>query len=114
MQSASGATRKIPLGRLALYVTLSFLDLVLTGVVLRYSNGRIYESNPIAGAWLEDYGWRGLVTFKVLMLLLVSLVSIFVSTRNPRAGTRLLTFACLVVGLVVLYSWYLLMRVVPP
>lgn len=104
---------RIPLGRLSLFVFLSLCDLMLTGMVIRYSDGRIYESNPIAGAWLADYGWQGLVIFKVLGLGLVAFTSVFVSLRRPRAGTRLLTFACVVVGLVVLYSWYLLIHTVP-
>jgi tryptophan-rich sensory protein len=98
---------------LSLYVCLSLLDLVLTGIVLRYSDGKIYESNPIAGEWLTQYGWKGLVIFKIVGLLLVSWVSIFVSTRSPKTGRRLLTFACIAVGLVVVYSWYLLMKVLP-
>lgn len=112
MQSEQARPPRIPLIRLSLYVCLSLLDLLLTGIVLRYSDGKIYESNPIAAAWLQ-YGWQGLVIFKVLGLLLVSLVSVFVSMRSPSTGRRLLTFACIAVGLVVVYSWYLLMKVIP-
>lgn len=104
---------RIPLFRLSLFVVLSLCDLVLTGLVIRYSDGRIYESNPIAGAWLADYGWQGLVIFKVLGLGLVAMTSVYVSVQRPQTGARLLTFACIVVGLVVVYSWYLLMHAVP-
>lgn len=114
MQSVLGPSpRKIPLVRLCLYVALSIFDLILTGEVLRLSGGKIYESNPLAQTWLQDYGWPGLVFFKVVMLLLVSSVAVFVSVRKPATGTRLLTFACVVVGLVVVYSWYLLMKFIP-
>jgi len=112
MQSVQAPPRRIPLIRLSLYVCLSLLDLLLTGIVLRYSDGKIYESNPIASEWLRKYGWQGLVIFKVLGLLLVSGVSTYVSVRSPQTGRRLLTFACIAVGLVVLYSWYLLMKVI--
>ena len=42
--------------------------------------------------------------------MLVAIVAILVSLRRPHLGRRLLTVCCLLVGLVALYSYWLLRR----
>jgi hypothetical protein len=98
----------LPIGRFILFVLLSLADLYLTGALLQKGHGKIYEGNPIAGAWLSEYGWPGLVVFKVGALAIVSIVVVFLAVYRPSTGRRLLTFGCSVLALVALYSVYLL------
>ncbi len=100
--------KTLPRYRLSLFFGLSLLDLILTGLLLHYSGGRIVESNPIAGAWLAEFGWPGLVFYKVSSLALFTLVLLIVSAHRPPLARNLLTFGCAAVGAVSGYSYYLL------
>jgi len=91
-------------GKLSLYLTLSLADLFLTYRLLQEGGGRVYEGNPIANAWLVAYGWRGLVMFKLLAMLLVGCMAAYVSLYHPQKGGHILQFACCALGLVVIYS----------
>ena len=93
--------------RLFLFGMLSLLDLALTYKLVQASGGHIYESNPIANEWLSRFGWPGLAAFKVMAVSVVASAAIYVSVYRPRAGSRLLNFACLTVSLVVIYSFSL-------
>jgi hypothetical protein len=93
--------------RLTLYAILSAADLGLTYFLIRQGDGDVYESNPIAEAWLSSYGWVGLAIFKLLIVLIVAAVAAFVSLSRPRTGGHILTFACLAVAVVVGYSVHL-------
>ena len=97
-------TKPLRIGRLLIFGTLSFLDLALTYHLLQRGGGRVYESNPVANAWLSSYGWIGLALFKLLTMGLVIVVAVVLSARRPRAATSILTFACSAVALVVVYS----------
>src|SRR5437879_10300990 len=90
--------------RLALYVLLSGLDLFLTYKLFKVGGGHVYESNPIADAWLKSYGWFGMTLFKLMSMAVVGGVAIYISVQRPRMGSGLLTFACISVAGVVLYS----------
>ena len=90
--------------RLTLYAVLSAADLGLTYALIRHGDGDVYESNPIADAWLNAYGWAGLAVFKLVIVLLVAALAAFVSLSRPRTGGHILTFACLAVAIVVGYS----------
>jgi hypothetical protein len=102
----------LPLGRLVLFTALSLADLRLTLWLLDVGEGRIAEGNPIASAWLTNYQADGLVIFKTSIIFLVGAIAVLVSLRRPEAGRKILTFACVVVGLVVLYSYRLLMKTI--
>ena len=93
--------------RLTLYTLLSLADLMLTYALIQQGNGDVYESNPIAEAWLNSYGWTGLALYKLAIILIVATVAAFVSLSRPRTGGHILTFACLAVALVVGYSVHL-------
>jgi hypothetical protein len=95
-------------GKLALFGVLSLADLLLTQRLLLASGGQVYESNPLASAWLELYGWTGLAIFKTLAMGLVVGVALYISLHRPRAAGKVLGFACLVTGLVVVYSCHLM------
>jgi hypothetical protein len=100
----------LPYIRMLIFAALSFADLYLTRELLVRGHGQIYESNPIADAWLSRYGMDGLVYFKMGALSVVGGVAVFLSTYRPRAGRWLLNFGCLVVGSVALYSCLLMSR----
>jgi hypothetical protein len=91
-------------GQLLLYAALSLVDLALTNRLLERAEGHVYESNPVANAWLSAYGWTGLVAFKLTCVALVISVAVVLWIRRPRLGGHLLTFSCTAVALVVLYS----------
>jgi len=88
----------------ACFAVLGLADLVLTLHLIRASGGQIYESNPVAGAWLNSYGSLGLALFKALAMTLIVLCAILLSWRRPRSGVLLLRFSCVVTAAVVLYS----------
>jgi hypothetical protein len=109
----------LPLDRLLLFLVLSLADLVIT-ILLLAGSPYASEVNPIARAWLEvsvaglGWGnqWQGLVAFKALIMVAVSAIGIYISLRRPDTGRKVLTFACLVLGLVVIYSYRLLTNVI--
>src|SRR5262249_6684265 len=98
---------EIPLGRMALFAVLSLADLLLTWVLLRHSDGIVYESNPIANLFLNHYGWAGMVIFKFTDMLIVAWVAIVLCFFQPRVAQRVLSVACGIVGSVILYSSFL-------
>jgi hypothetical protein len=100
--------------KVALYLVLNAVDWLLTWRLLMVSGGDIVESNPIAGACLYAYGWIGLAVFKAAVVLLVCGVAVFVSLYRPRTSGRLLSFGCLIVALVIVYSGFLWIFGVPP
>src|SRR5262249_42333341 len=93
--------------KLLAFGILSVLDLLLTWRLVQASGGQIYESNPVASAWLSRYGWQGLILFKASMVMLIGLVVLLISLHRPDYGGRILIFACSVTAAVVLYSFYL-------
>jgi hypothetical protein len=102
--------RKIHPCKLCLFAVLSVADLFMTWQLLQASDGQIYESNPLADAWLAMFGWAGLAIFKSLAMMLVALSAVYVSFHRPKAAGRILVFACIVTGAVVAYSCFLSIR----
>ncbi|HMC87941.1 MAG TPA: hypothetical protein VKI17_00270, partial [Gemmataceae bacterium] len=51
-----------------------------------------------------SYGWFGMTLFKLMSMAVVVGVAIYISVQRPRMGSGLLTFACISVAGVVLYS----------
>jgi hypothetical protein len=104
---------RFPLGRLYLFTVLSLVDLILTWALLNFAEGKVYELNPIALAWLVKYGWPGFVVFKFLGVSLIGFIAVFVARHQPRTAARILTFACVAVGLVLIYTCYIGICVLP-
>src|SRR5262245_20197181 len=90
--------------KFALFVLLSVADLILTLHLLQQSNGRVYESNPLAGWWLARLGSLGLALHKVLCVFLFGALVVTIFRLNPRKGGQVLAFGCVAVALVVCYS----------
>jgi hypothetical protein len=91
-------------------VLLSCADLALTCELLRDPAGGHYEANWLAHSILANFDFTGLAAFKGLTVLLVGLLVCLVARSRPTAARRLGAFACLAVGVVVLYSAALLAR----
>jgi len=87
-----------------LFCLLSLADLSLTCWLLDNSGGQAYEANPLACWWLSRHGWLGLACFKLACMLTVLGLATVISRHRPRAGSRVLTFACTALASVVLYS----------
>jgi hypothetical protein len=94
-------------GKLLAFVLLSLADLFLTWLLVSGSDGEVYESNPVAGFCLNLFGWLGLGVYKFLSVTLVSTLVLIISRSRPRAGGRILVFACVSLTAVVLYSCFL-------
>jgi hypothetical protein len=93
--------------KLVLFALLSVADLFMTWQLVQATDGKVYESNPVANAWLTSFGWVGLTIFKTLAMLLVALTAVYISFHRPKTGGRVLIFACTATFLVVAYSCYI-------
>jgi hypothetical protein len=94
-----------------LFVGLSCADLALTAHLLRLGRGEVYEANWLAAEVLARHGVVGLAVFKGLTVLLAGALVAIAASARPRWARRLVGFACLAVGGVVLYSLTLWGRV---
>jgi hypothetical protein len=86
------------------FLILSGLDFLLTSHLLFSSDGAVYESNPLAGWFFSEFGWRGLAAFKLVSVLGVMSLALTIYRYRPRTGQHLLAFGCAILGLVVAYS----------
>jgi hypothetical protein len=100
--------KKYCLVGLALCGLLSVADLSLTRVLIKATDGAIYEGNPMAALWLQRFGWYGLAFYKAATLVpFVASVALLARYR-PRTGAWVVTLACLALTLVTSYSCGLL------
>ncbi len=99
--------------RFGLYITLSLADLVLTCILLTRAGDVVGEANPFANWWLRQFGWVGFAVFKGSLVGAVLGLVAAIAWLRPLLAVRLLDFACLSVGSVVLYSLCLLPAVLP-
>jgi Domain of unknown function (DUF5658) len=94
----------------ALFILLNVLDAAVTISLLFV--GDHTEANPIARFFLDHWGWEGLAYYKLAMVTFVVLVAQLIARRNVRTARRLLYGLTALVGLVVVYSLYLLSRAI--
>ena len=95
------------------FILVGALDVFMTYLILRYSaEGRtrnvMIEGNPIARWVLHQWGIRGMVIFKFIMIAVVTVIAEIVGRIRPELGRNLLRFGTLVVVGVVIYSFFLL------
>lgn len=95
------------------FVLAGAMDVFMTFIILRFSaEGRtqnlMVESNPLARWILGHWGLRGMVLFKVAMVVLVAGIAEFVGRSRPAVGRALLVGGTIVVATVVIYSMRLL------
>ena len=91
-----------------LFLLFSVADVVLTVALL--SRGGFAESNPVARFFLHSWGPRGLVYFKVSLVVTVCLIAQFIAFKRIEIARLLLSFGVLAVAIVVAYSSVLYYR----
>lgn len=110
----------LPLSSLLAFAILSVGDLAFTRLLVVDLNQaglpdkRFFENNPLAFAWYERFGWHGLMFYKVAALAVFAISAIVIAQAQPRKARFLANFGCLVVGIVLLYSFYVLRRETMP
>jgi Domain of unknown function (DUF5658) len=104
-----------PLEReIMLFALVSALDLLLTFLLLTGESGSgrtgFNESNPLARYFLYSWGFRGLAWFKFALVAFVVGICQIIALKRVDLGRRVLKFASLIVGGVVVYSVVLMLR----
>jgi hypothetical protein len=92
----------------AVFVALSALDLFLTWQLIDGSECSAVEANPIASTVLEYAGWAGLAAYKGCCVAAVLGAGCLLGRLRPQLGQRVVAGGCLVIGVVVAYSAFLL------
>ena len=98
------APNRLWLAALAIFVVLSATDFAQTYALIHTGEGAVYEANPVAGSWLERYGWHGLAAYKFGAVMVVAGVVVVLAGRSRRAATGVAVLGCLAVLSVTLYS----------
>ena len=97
----------------SLFLLVSLLDFFCTYLLLMSNGGgvRFVESNPVAAWFLNHYGpVRGLLGFKLAVVLVVICLSQIIGYQRPRTARAILLLAIALTGGVVVYSVLLLTR----
>ena len=106
----------LPLQReTALFILVSFLDLCMTYLLLRYSaqerlNSVIVESNSLAKFFFDNWGFKGVVYYKFSMVAVVVVIVQIIARRKLTTARVLLNAGTIVVAAVVIYSLTLYLR----
>ena len=91
-----------------LFVVINLMDVVMTFLLLNH--GSFYESNPIADFVLQRWGIVGMTLFKLSVVGVVLAIANLVAIWRLETSRNLLRFGSLLVGSVVAYSVFLMMR----
>lgn len=83
------------------FILINVLDLVLTNILLQRN---AIEANPLANMVFVNYGFVGMIAFKLASVLFVCLAAQIIATKSPSKAKWLLWFGCAVVGAVLIYS----------
>lgn len=78
------------------------LDIVLTFLLIR--RGEFFESNPIARYFINHWGLKGMIGFKLALVLIVVAITQYVARTKPQLARAILIFGTVVVTAVVIYS----------
>jgi hypothetical protein len=95
---------------LCCFFLLQACDLLLTWRLLTSGRPDVREANPVALALLERFGWLGPVLLKGGTSAVLVLALVLLGRRRPVLARRLLGGLCAVLGGVVIYSGWLLLR----
>lgn len=103
---ANFLTAQLPLQNETTYfILINVLDIIMTYLLLRFGG---IETNPLAVWVLQRWGFRGLITFKMVVVALVCLVTQIIALRSLKHARFVLISGIFIVGTVVVYSVYLL------
>ena len=68
---------------------------------------RAIEANPIANFVIGNWGFMGMVIFKLTIVAVVCIIAQIVAVKRIKTARALLIFGTVLVGGVVIYSWWL-------
>lgn len=108
-------TGRLPLEtETTVFILVNMLDFFATYWLLQHSNELgvrpFTESNPVARFFLDRWGIKGLLGFKLAIVVFVCVVAQIVALRREATGRRLLQFGTVVVFGVVVYSASIYLR----
>jgi hypothetical protein len=92
----------------AVFILVNVLDIFLTYLLL--AQGSHFEANPIARYFLDRWGPKGVIGFKLALVALVCVIAQVVARTHLRTARRLLYGVTALVAAVVVYSLGLLLR----
>lgn len=99
-------TGELPLqNEVTLFILVGVLDIFMTYMLLRLG---AVEANPIARFFLVRWGFNGLIAFKMTSIALVTVLAQIIAQFKMSTAKKLLGYGTLVVGIVVVYSVFLL------
>jgi hypothetical protein len=95
------------------FILVSVLDIVMTYLAIRYSyegrtNRFIVEGNPIPAWFFARWNIQGMVFFKMVTVVFVTLIAQFVATRSMSRAKLILNGGTILIGCVVAYTCWLL------
>lgn len=90
------------------FILVSALDVFMTYLLIRQPH--FTEGNPIAAYFLNHWGVKGMVYYKFFMVAFITTISQIIARSREDIAARILQFATLVVGGVVIYSLVLYLR----
>jgi len=99
----------LPLERESMaFLVANVLDVCMTRALLFHDHDLFFESNPVARYVLENWGFDGLVWFKLGIVVFVIAICQIIARQKKDVARRLLQFATLTLSGVVFYSLFLL------
>ncbi len=90
------------------FLLVSALDVFMTYLLIRQPN--FTEGNPVAAYFLNHWGVKGMVYYKFFMVAFITVIAQIIARSRTDIAARLLQFATIVVGGVVVYSLVLYLR----
>jgi len=97
----------------SVFILVNVLDFFVTYWLLAHNEVgfNFYESNPLARYFLDRWGVvKGLLGFKLAIVLFVCLIAQIVATRKPETARKLLVIGTVLVFGVVIYGVSLFVR----
>ena len=90
------------------FLLVSALDVFMTYLLIRQPG--FTEGNPVAAYFFHRWNIKGMVFYKFFMVGFITVITQIIARKREDIAARLLQFATLVVGGVVIYSLLLYLR----
>lgn len=104
-------SKQLPLQNETTYfILVSVLDIFLTYLLLR--SGGAEEANPLAAFFLNHWGFRGMIAFKMVAVAAVSVLAQTIALKSLPHARSVLYAGIVISGLVVAYSLFLLSKTI--
>ena len=86
-----------------IFILINCLDIFLTYLLLATTKGAV-EANPIADYFMQHWGFRGAIAFKLAVVAFVTVIAQIVAIKKLNTARFLLIGGTVLVGCVVVYS----------